>query len=228
MPKPQLIAVVDDEPDILELLTLHLGRAGYRVEAFADASRFLRFLEKNRPDLVILDLMLPDIDGLEICKHMRRTESLAAVPIIMLTARGGETDKVLGLELGADDYISKPFSVQELAARVQAVLRRGTVRESDKIIKLSESLIMDLDRHEVRLEGRPVDLTATEFRILELLGTRRGRVFSRNQILDYLWGHEKAVVDRTVDVHIRNLREKLGPAAALIKNIRSVGYKVEE
>lgn len=224
---PQLVAVVDDEPDILELVRLNLTRAGFRVEGFPDAAAFWRFLQKERPDVVILDLMLPDADGLEVCRALRGDERWAGIPVIMLTAKVEETDKVLGLELGADDYVTKPFSVKELVARVHAVLRRPGRQDETKTIALGP-LVLDLEKHEVLLEGRPLQLTATEFRILQLLASRRGRVYTRDQILDFLWGHEKAVVDRTVDVHIRNLREKLGPAAGLIKNIRGVGYKVEE
>jgi DNA-binding response OmpR family regulator len=222
-----LIAVVDDEPDIRELLRLTLSRAGFRVEGFPDAGSFWRFLEKETPALVLLDLMLPDADGLEVCRALRRRERGAAVPVIMLTAKGAETDKVLGLELGADDYVTKPFSIKELTARVHAVLRRPARDEETKRIEVGP-LVIDLEKHEVQADGRLIELTATEFRILQLLATRRGRVLTRNQILDVLWGHEKIVVDRTIDVHIRNLREKLGPAAALLKNVRGVGYKVEE
>lgn len=223
-----LIAVVDDEEDLLELLGLHLSRAGFDVEGFTDASSFYAFLEKRRPDLVVLDLMLPDADGMEICKFIKRSRDHAQTPVVMLTARGEEMDKVLGLELGADDYVTKPFSVKEFAARINAVLRRTTQAEETRTIAVGQILVIDLEKYEVTVEGRRVDLTPTEFKILQLLGSRKGRVFTREQILDFLWGDEKAVVDRTVDVHIRNLREKLGPAAAFIRNIRGVGYKVEE
>jgi DNA-binding response OmpR family regulator len=221
------IAALDDEADILELLRVSLQKAGFRFEGFQDAEALYRFLQKDKPDLILLDLMLPDIDGLDVCRYLRKNEGLSQIPVIMLTARGEESDKVLGLGLGADDYVTKPFSVKELIARIQAVLRRREQRDTVRQIVLGP-LVIDLDKHEVTQAGRPVDLTATEFKILQLLASRRGRVFTRDQILDHLWGHEKAVVDRTVDVHIRNLREKLGPAASLIKNVRGVGYKVEE
>jgi len=224
---PALIAALDDEADILELLRVNLQKAGFRFEGFQDAEALYRFLQKDKPDLILLDLMLPDIDGLDVCRYLRKNEGLSQIPVIMLTARGEESDKVLGLGLGADDYVTKPFSVKELVARVQAVLRRREQRETARQISVGH-LVIDLDKHEVTRDGERIDLTATEFKILQLLASRRGRVFTRDQILDYLWGHEKAVVDRTVDVHIRNLREKLGPAAELIKNVRGVGYKVEE
>jgi len=222
-----LIAALDDEADILELLRVNLQKAGFRFEGFQDAEALYRFLERDKPDLILLDLMLPDIDGMDVCRYLRKNEGLSQIPVIMLTARGEESDKVLGLGLGADDYVTKPFSVNELIARIQAVLRRQEQRDAVRQIVLG-SLLIDLDKHEVAHDGRKVDLTATEFKILQILASRPGRVFTRDQILDHLWGHEKAVVDRTVDVHIRNLRDKLGPAASLVKNVRGVGYKVEE
>ncbi len=224
----ELIAVLDDEPDILELLSVHLKKNRFRVREFPDAESFYRFLHSEIPDLIVLDLMLPDADGFEVCKYLRKTDKLASVPIIMLTARVGETDKILGLELGADDYVTKPFSPSELVARVKAVLRRREPPKEDaERIDIEGILSLDLQRHEVSVKGRKVDLTSTEFRILQLLASKKGWVFSREKILDYLWGNEKTVVDRTVDVHIKHLREKLGTAAKLIKNIRGVGYKLE-
>jgi two-component system phosphate regulon response regulator PhoB/two-component system alkaline phosphatase synthesis response regulator PhoP len=221
------IAIVDDEPDIVELITLHLGKAGFRPEGYTGAAPFLHSIEEDPPDLIILDLMLPDADGFEICRRLKASPALAPVPVIMLTARTEETDRVLGLELGADDYVTKPFSPRELVARVKAVLRRGRRPEETERISVGDLLEIDPQRFAVRVEGEPVALTSTEFRILGLLASRRGWVFSRKQILDHLWGEEKIVVDRTVDVHIRNLRRKLGPAARYIRNVRGVGYKME-
>jgi DNA-binding response OmpR family regulator len=223
----ELIAIVDDEPDILELVSLHLKRAGFRTDGFLNAENFLKFIKVEHPDLVILDLMLPDADGLEICKELKRQEEYSSIPIIMLTAKGEETDKILGLELGADDYVTKPFSPKELVARVKAVLRRQQKREELPKIEIGDMLIILPEKHEVYVEGKRIELTSTEFRILQLLSSKKGWVFTRDQILDYLWGQEKAVVDRTVDVHIKHLREKLGKASPLIKNIRGVGYKLE-
>jgi two-component system phosphate regulon response regulator PhoB/two-component system alkaline phosphatase synthesis response regulator PhoP len=222
-----VIAALDDEADILELLRISLQKAGFRFEGFQDADGLFRYLSRERPSLILLDLMLPDTDGIEVCRQIRRSESLAGIPIIMLTAKGEESDKVVGLELGADDYVTKPFSVKELVARIHAVLRRPGGGEAGPRIAVG-TLVIDLDKFEVAVAGSKVDLTATEFKILQLLASRKGRVFTRDQILDFLWGSEKAVIDRTVDVHIRNLREKLGEAASLIKNIRGVGYKLEE
>lgn len=186
------------------------------------------FLRNSRPDLIVLDLMLPDMDGLEICKYLKRQDLLSSIPVIMLTAKGEEIDKILGLELGADDYVTKPFSPKELIARIRAVLRRNLGTSSTGVLTAGGILSVDRDRHEVMVRSRRIELTTTEFRILRLLLSKKGWVFSREKILDYLWGHEKAVVDRTVDVHIKHLREKLGEAASLIKNIRGVGYKLEE
>ncbi len=224
---PPVIAALDDEADILELLRVNLQKAGYRFEGFQEAEDLYRYLAREKPSLILLDLMLPDTDGLEVCRQIRKSDALALVPIIMLTARGDESDKVVGLELGADDYMTKPFSVKELVARIHAVLRRPGGGEAARRISVG-TLVIDLDKFEVTAEGLKIDLTATEFKILQLLASRKGRVFTRDQILDFLWGSEKAVVDRTVDVHIRNLREKLGEAASLVKNIRGVGYKLEE
>jgi DNA-binding response OmpR family regulator len=207
-------------------LKVSLEKAGYRYAGFEEAEDLFRFLGRKKPDLILLDLMLPGTDGLEVCRHIRRSEGQAAIPIIMLTARGDESDKVVGLELGADDYVTKPFSVKELIARIHAVLRRPAASEPARRSVVGP-LVIDLDKFEVLVDGVKTDLTATEFKILQLLASRRGRVFTRDQILDFLWGQDKAVIDRTVDVHIRNLREKLGPAGALIKNVRGVGYKLE-
>lgn len=222
------IAIVDDEPDIVKLVAVHLEKAGFNVRGFGHAQGVLTFLDSHIPDLIILDLMLPDTDGIEVCKKIRMSTQFSEIPIIMLTARGDETDKVLGLELGADDYVTKPFSPKELVARVKAVLRRKTHREATRKIAIADMVVLDPDKYEVTVAGKKIELTPTEFRILKLLSSRQGWVFSREQILDYLWGHEKMVVYRTVDVHIKNLRDKLGKGAFLIKNIRGVGYKLEE
>ena len=223
-----LIAVIEDEPDLAALVASHLRKEGFRVETFGDAERFLRFLQKKIPDLVLLDLMLPDMSGLDLCKTLKRTEEWRSIPVIMATAKAEETDKILGLELGADDYVTKPFSLKELAARMRAVLRRSELSEPPTVLEIGGGLVLDAERFQVRRDGIALDLTSTEFKILRLLASKKGRVFSREQILDELWGHDKIVLDRTVDVHIKNLREKLGPAGGLIKNIRGVGYKVEE
>jgi DNA-binding response OmpR family regulator len=222
-----LVAVVDDDPDILELVSVHLKKAGMKVREFAEAEGFYRFLRQDVPDLVVLDLMLPDSDGIEVCRFLRKEHRTSAVPVIMLTARADEVDRVLGLEIGADDYITKPFSPKEFVARVKAVLRRTRPQQKTERVEVGGLLTLDLGRHEVMVGGERIDVTAVEFRILQCLASKPGWVFSRESILAYLWGHEKAVTDRTIDVHVRHLREKLGPAAALVKNVRGVGYKLE-
>ncbi|MCO5252375.1 MAG: response regulator transcription factor [Candidatus Kapabacteria bacterium] len=223
----KLVAIVDDEPDIVELLSIHLVKAGYKVKSFEDAESLFRFLKTNIPDLFILDLMLPDADGFEICKYLKKEEKYSNIPVIMLTARTDEMDKVLGLELGADDYVTKPFSPRELVARVKVVLRRDDKSAKSQKIKIGDILEIDLQKYDIFVEGVKVELTSTEFRILKLLSERKGWVYARDQILDYLGVQDKGVLDRTVDVHIKNLREKLGVAGKFIKNIRGVGYKLE-
>jgi len=221
------IAVVDDEPDIIHLLTIHLNKAGFEVESFLNGSSLLKFLSRSTPDLVLLDLMLPDLDGFEVCRIMKNDTKYSSIPIIMLTAKGEEHDKVTGLNLGADDYLTKPFSPKELIARVKAVLRRTTTSHPKQETLFIDNISINQERFEVIIDKKPVTLTPVEFKILLLLGQNQGKVFSRERILDHLWGNEKTVIDRTVDVHIKNLRDKLGPAGNLIKNIRGVGYKLQ-
>ncbi len=223
----EIIAVIDDEPDIVELISVNLRNADFVVKSFYNAKSFYQYLYRETPDLVILDLMLPDIDGIEVCKNLRARDKFSDIPIIMLTAKGEEIDKIVGLEMGADDYITKPFSPRELVARVKAILRRSKKKENKKMINIDNLITIDLQKYEIRVKNKKIDLTTTEFKILEKLAERRGWVFSREQLLEYLWGDDKIVVDRTIDVHIRHLREKLGTAGKMIKNIRGVGYKLE-
>jgi len=227
-PSKYRLALVEDEPDIAGLVASSLRKQGYKVDHFAAGGRFFDALRKHVPDLVLLDLMLPDMDGLEICKTLRRNDAWSRIPVIIMTAKSEESDKILGLELGADDYITKPFSLKEVAARIKAVLRRVEQPDAGRVIDVGGHLHLDPERHEVRIGKTVVELTSTEFKILGLLASKKGRVFTREQILDHLWGHDKIVLDRTIDVHIKNLREKLGPAARLVQNIRGVGYKVDE
>jgi two-component system phosphate regulon response regulator PhoB/two-component system alkaline phosphatase synthesis response regulator PhoP len=226
----ELIFIVEDEPDIAELVLLHLEKNGFKSKHFRTGEKFFKEIEAQHPELVILDLMLEDTDGLEICKKLKNNENTRDIAVIMLTARADEIDKILGLELGADDYITKPFSPKELVARIKAVLRRKNrmAESSEHLIKFGELLVINSEKFQVLVRGKSIELTSTEFKILEALAKRPGWVFSREKLLDYIWGYEKAVVDRTVDVHIRHLREKLGDAGDYIKNIRGVGYKMEE
>jgi len=224
----ELIYTVEDEPDIADLVTLHLEKSGYRHKWFKTGGSFFQGVEKSRPDLIILDLMLEDMDGLEICKKIKNDEKRKTIPVIMLTARVEEIDKILGLELGADDYVTKPFSPKELMARIKAVLRRGgKPGESSHVVHLGNILSINSEKFQVSVQGKNIDLTTTEFKILEILSNHPGWVFSREKILDHIWGYDKAVIDRTIDVHIRHLREKLGDAGHYIKNIRGMGYKLE-
>lgn len=225
----KLVFVVEDEPDILALISINLQKTGFDVEQFTEAGPMLRVLEKRVPDLIILDLMLPDHDGLDVCKNLKKSDTYSDIPVIMVTAKTDEFDVVLGLELGADDYVPKPFSPRELMARVKAVLRRGKTPKgpSSKQVSLGDLVTIDPAKYEVRVQGEKIQLTSTEFMILKMLAEKPGWVYSREKILDLLWGDEKDVFDRTVDVHIKNLRDKMGPAGQLIKNVRGVGYKIE-
>ena len=223
-----LISVVDDEPDILHLVSLHLKKAGFEVAGFADAFAFRKFLASNKkPGLILLDLMLPDADGMDICRALKADDETKDIPVIMLTAKSMETDKVTGLDTGADDYITKPFSPREMVARVKAVIRR-TSGLTQGIIKIGDLIEIDHERFRVTVKGEVIPVTAVEFKILAFLAANRGKVFSRERILDHLWGNEKAVIDRTIDVHIKNLRDKLGEGASLIQNVRGVGYRIQE
>jgi DNA-binding response OmpR family regulator len=226
----KLITIVDDEEDIVKLVSHHLKREGFKVKEFHNGRDFLSYIESVVPDLAVLDIMLPGIDGLEICRILKNKSTTASVPIIMLTAKASEADVVVGLELGADDYIVKPFSPRELVARVKTVLRRTGAKESDdNIIKIGP-LTINTEKYEVSVDNDKVLLTTTEFKILEVLADGKGRVFTRDQLLKKkrLWGDDKLVYDRTIDVHIKNLREKLGAAGNMIKTVRSIGYKLEE
>ncbi|MDD4765063.1 MAG: winged helix-turn-helix domain-containing protein [Atribacterota bacterium] len=222
-----LIYIVDDEQDIVDLISLHLDKYSFQTKGFLDAATFYQQLAIKIPDLIILDITLPDEGGFEVCKYLKRDERYMDIPVIILSARTGETDKILGLELGADDYVTKPFSPGEMVARIKAVLRRKKAKSEDKKIVIDETLTIELEKYRVFIGDREISLTSTEFRILKLFATKQGWVFNRQQILDYLWGEEKAVLDRTIDVHVKNLREKLGNKGHLIKNVRGVGYKLE-
>lgn len=223
------VAVVDDEADIVELVSVNLQKHGFIVREFYDGNSFLQYLKTETPDLAVLDLMLPDTDGMELCKFIRRHEETANIPVIILTAKGDETDKILGFELGADDYITKPFSPREFIARVKAVLRREGKQFKTKIINIGDLIQIDTQKHEVFISGSKIYLTATEYKILSFISEKIGWAYSREQILEHLGVQDKGVLDRTVDVHIKNLREKLGvDAGKLIKNIRGFGYKIEQ
>ena len=222
--KPKIL-LVDDEPDALEVLGFKLRESGY-VPLFAkDGTRAQAIARDERPALIVLDLMLPEVDGLEVCKILRRDPNTASIPVLMLTARAAEMDRVLGLELGADDYVTKPFSPRELVLRIKKLLARVQVaEESSAVLRLGE-LAIDVPRHEVLISGEPLVLTATEFKLLEILIRRRGRVQTRDRLLQDVWGYENPIDSRTVDTHMRRLREKLGDAARYLETVRGVGYR---
>ncbi len=219
------LLLVEDEPDLVDLLSFNLERAGYRVESALTGEDGLQTARRLHPDLVLLDLMLPGMDGLEVCRSLRQSAELRDTPVIMLTARGEEQDIVRGLELGADDYITKPFSTPVVLARIKAVLRRAADEAEPKRVVEAGGVRLDADRHEVTAEGLEVSLTATEFKLLTLLVSRPGRVFTRQQIIDTLHEGFAAVTDRSVDVQVVALRRKLGPSGPRIETVRGVGYR---
>jgi len=222
------ILLVDDEPDLLELVRVNLHQEGYEVETAEGGREALAMLRRSPPDLVILDLMLPDISGTEICRQVRQDAQLASLPIIMLTAKADELDRVVGLELGADDYVTKPFSPRELALRVRAVLRRNTPTHATVRAISHGRLEIDPERHRCSVDGEEIVLTAKEFELLRNLMERPGRVMSRERLLDAVWGSDVVVTTRTIDTHMKRLREKLGTASELIETIRGVGYRFAE
>lgn len=222
------ILVVDDEKDLVELVKYNLEKEGFEVAVAYDGEGAIATGEREIPSLIVLDIMLPNIDGLEVCRRLKRNPVTAHIPIIMLTAKGEEADRVVGLELGADDYVVKPFSVRELIARVKTVLRRTGASEKPKeVLKIGE-VVIDTMKHKVKVKGKDVDLTLTEFKLLVALARRRGQVLRRNQLIDLSRGADVFVVDRTIDVHISSLRKKLGGYGELIETVRGVGYRMKE
>ncbi len=224
------ILVIEDEADILEVTQYNLTREGYRVTTSRDGEDGLARARRDAPDLVILDLMLPGLDGLEVCRRMQSDPITSGIPIIMVTAKGEESDVVTGLQLGADDYVAKPFSPKELVARVKAVLRRGPLREergtSERIVR--NGLVVDAGKHQVLVDGEALTFTATELRLLHFLASHPGRVFARDQLLSRVIGDHAVVIDRNIDVHIGAIRRKLGPYREMVETIRGVGYRFHD
>jgi len=222
------ILVVDDERDILTLLSYNLEKEGYRVTTARTGIAALKEA-RTSPDLVLLDVMMPELDGLEVARRMKQDPVTAAIPIIFLTARGSEIDEVVGLELGAEDYLVKPISIPKLLARIRAVLRRRVQSEAPTLqtLRVGEVEICP-DHHSVCASGRDVNLTKKEFDILHMLASKPGHVFTREALLDTVWGDDVHVIDRTVDVHIRKIREKLGPSADLVETVKGVGYRMRD
>jgi two-component system phosphate regulon response regulator PhoB len=221
------LLVIEDDPDIVELLRYNLEREGYRVLVATDGERGLADAARHQPDLVLLDLMLPGLDGLEVCRRLRAQDGTRAIPVLILTAKSEEADVVIGLEMGADDYLTKPFSPRECLARVRALLRRAqrAVEDPGKTRIEMHGLVLDMTRHEVLNQGDLVPLTRAEFRLLWTLAQRPGRVYSRNELVDEITAGEALIVDRNVDVHVSAIRKKLGEAGKLIATVRGVGYK---
>jgi DNA-binding response OmpR family regulator len=222
------ILVIEDERDISDLVVHYLEKEGHRVMAVRNGAKGLSLLKTDPPDLLILDLMLPEMDGLEILRQIRSHSKTAALPVILLTAKAEETDRVVGLEMGADDYVPKPFSPKELAARVKALLRRLERREAAPARHVYRDLVLEADRHEVTLKGKEISLTAKEFSLLQQLLENRGRVLTREVLLDRVWGYDADVTTRTVDVHIRRLREKIPILSEAIQTVKSMGYKLKD
>lgn len=222
------IFVIEDDEDILEMIIYNLEKDGYRVSAAHNGLAALETLGSSLPDLVVLDIMLPGMDGFEVLKALRDEPATENLPVIMLTARSSEADKVVGLELGADDYITKPFSPRELGARIKAVLRRMAHGSDEGRLFVSGSLAIDSKKHKVTVAGVPVVLTSTEFRLLRLLCRRPGEVFTRERILDAVFGYQSDAYERTVDTHIKTLRKKLGSARDTIETVRGAGYRFRE
>jgi len=224
----QDVLVVEDEPDIRNLVVFHLVREGYRCRTAATGVEALQEVRTHPPDLVVLDLMLPGLDGLEVCRRLRADPGSAALPIIMLTAKADEVDRVVGLEMGADDYLVKPFSPKELVARVRAVLRRARGPVVASTLRAG-GVVLDVARHAVAVAGAPVVLTPKEFDLLQALMDAAGRVLSRDHLLDRVWGYARAdeIESRTVDVHVRRLRAKLGAEGRRIATVKGVGYRFE-
>ena len=229
-PKPgnKKILVAEDEQDVLNLVAANLKAAGYQVLKAEDGESALEQARSALPALVILDLMLPGMSGLEVCKVLKGEPATRSIPVLMLTAKAEEVDRIVGLELGADDYVTKPFSPRELVLRVRSILRRSSVpQEPSDVIRLGD-IQVDRARYEVMVKNKPIDFTATEFKLLTMLMERRGRVQSRDTLLNDVWGYESVIDTRTVDTHIRRLREKLGKAADCIETIRGFGYRMVE
>jgi two-component system phosphate regulon response regulator PhoB len=219
----QTVLVVDDERDIVELLRYNLSQAGFRVLTAAEGRQALETARRDKPDLVVLDLMLPGVPGTEVARLLRQDEKTRQIPILMLTARGEEMDRVVGFELGADDYVVKPFSPRELVLRIQAILRRE-VSDGERPM-VFRSLVIDPGAHLVRIQGRELTLTTTEFRLLHRMAQRPGRAFSRDQLLSEVWGYGGEVETRTVDTHVKRLRAKMGELGEWIQTVRGIGYR---
>ncbi len=220
----QTILVVDDEPDIVEIIQYNLDKSGFDVIVAEDGPSALEKARDETPDLIVLDLMLPGLEGTDVCRILKQDDRTRSIPILMLTAKSEEIDRIIGLELGADDYVVKPFSPREIALRIRNILRRRIEPESSGPVRVGP-LVIDVEGHHVSVSGRTVTLTATEFKLLVILFQRRGRVQTRDELLDVVWGYDYMGYGRTVDAHIKRLREKLGEASGMVETVRGVGYR---
>src|SRR5438876_3759412 len=221
------ILIIEDERDVVDLLTFNLRKAGFAVSTATDGAAGLEKARSEKPAFVILDLMLPRMPGLEICKILKSDPATRRIPVLMLTARAEEIDRIVGLEFGADDYVTKPFSPREVVLRIKAILRRGNAEETHDRLSAGP-ITIDPARHEVRVNGKRIDLTSLEFKLLRTLMQRRGRVQERDRLLNEVWGYESMIDTRTVDTHVRRLREKLGRAGEVVETVRGFGYRVRE
>ncbi len=222
------ILVIDDEKDLIDLVSYNLEKEGFAVRSAFDGEAGLASAKREVPDLLLVDLMMPGMDGLELCRRLRSDPLTASIPIIMLTAKSAESDRVVGLELGADDYVTKPFSPRELAARVKAVLRRSSSQGAPPAVIRRGDLVIDPTRREVCCKGSSIPVTASEFRLLHFLAMHPGQVFSRSELIDGALGRDVSVVDRTIDVHITGLRKKLGDCGEYVETVRGFGYRFRE
>jgi len=221
------ILIIEDESDVADLLTLNLRKAGFRISTAADGASGLQKARDDRPDFIVLDLMLPKMSGLEVCRILKSDTATRHIPILMLTAKAEEIDRIVGLEFGADDYVTKPFSPREVVLRIKAILRRAESGVEDERLSAG-SIVIDPARHEVSVHGKRVNLTSLEFKLLRTLMQRRGRVQARDRLLNDVWGYESVIDTRTVDTHVRRLRKKLGKAADVIESVRGFGYRLRE
>src|SRR6266536_2289410 len=221
------ILVVEDESDVADLLTLNFRKAGFRISTAVDGASGLQKAREDRPDFIVLDLMLPKMSGLEVCKILKNDTATSHIPILMLTAKAEEIDRIVGLEFGADDYVTKPFSPREVVLRIRAIMRRADAKELEEHLAVGPIRI-DAARQEVSVNGKRVNLTSLEVKLLQTLMQRRGRVQARDRLLNDVWGYESVIDTRTVDTHVRRLRKKLGKAADVIESVRGFGYRLRE
>jgi len=221
------VLIIEDEHDVVDLLALNLRKAGFRTSTAPDGAAGLEKARSEKPDLIILDLMLPKMPGLEVCKILKSDPRTRQLPIVMLTAKAEEIDRIVGLEFGADDYVTKPFSPREVVLRIRAIMRRGEAKNDDERLTAG-SITVDPARYEVSVGGRRINLTSLEFKLLRTLMQRRGRVQARDRLLNDVWGYESIIDTRTVDTHVRRLRKKLGKAANVIESVRGFGYRMKE